>query len=183
MNTSKLKSSMGFAVVLLTSLTSGVGMASSGATHYLSTAQAPSTYNKQKGESSAKEELRAEFARAIRRSHHLKKLLQNECIRISQAPHGATVDADAYQGFVDSLRNQERMVQEIIAMVNQDSAEEFRLLDLRKAAAEARSAATNAVRMAKQTTSRPAIMEGDTNGEAMEALANRFGQEIVHRFS
>ena len=181
MNTVNLKSSIGFAISMFGALSSGVGMASIEATHY-AVHQVPTT-QKQESRRSERAHIMSEIVRANRRARHLAQIFQNDCVRLSQMPDDAVVDPEAYQGLVDALRDQEGMLKRIVEMIGQEEAQEMGILELRRHTARARSAASSATLLAKQTVSKPRVIEGSASGEAMRALADRFDAELTDRFS
>ncbi|QFT84982.1 hypothetical protein FIU88_08335 [Halomonas sp. THAF12] len=181
MNTVNLKSSIGFAISMFGALSSGVGMASVEATHY-AVHQVP-TAHKQESRRSERAHIMGEIVRANRRARHLAQIFQNECVRLSQMPDDAVVDPEAYQGLVDALRDQEVMLKRIIEIVGRDEAEDMGIMELRRYTARARSAASNATLLAKQTVNKPRVVEGVASGEGMKALADRFDDELSDRFS
>lgn len=181
MNTVNLKSSIGFAISMFGALSSGVGVASTEVVHY-SVHQVPSA-QKQENRRAERAHILSEIVRANRRARHLAQIFQNECVRLSQMSDDAVVDPEAYQGLVDALRAQETMLRRTIAIVGRDEATEMGIMDLHRNTAKARSAASSATLLAKQTTNKPQVVEGAASGEAMKALADRFETELTKRFS
>lgn len=180
-NTVNLKSSIGFAISMFGALSSGVGVASTEVVHY-SVHQVPSA-QKQESRRAERAYILSEIVRANRRARHLAQIFQNECVRLSQMPDDAVVDPEAYQGLVDALRAQETMLRRTIAIVGRDESTEMGIMDLQRNTAKARSAASSATLLAKQTTNKPQVVEGAASGEAMKALADRFETELTKRFS
>ena len=173
------KTSIGFAISMLTSLASGVGSASTTATD-LNTSRTAVVHQ---CSSAAKTRRISEFCVSVRRSahkaHRLAQLFEADAYRLSQLEGDVIVDSEPYTGMGDSLRDVEDQIKEILQNVDDDFAKEAGLKELRRNLALARSNAVTAERMAWQTSASPEISEGATPGEAFavaaEYMTNRIG--------
>lgn len=162
-------------------LSAGVGVVSTEMVHY--SVHQVSSAQKQESRRTERGHIREEIMRANRRARHLTRIFQNEDVSLSRMSDGTVVDPEVYQGMVDALRGQEFTLKSIIDMIGREAAEGMGIMELRKHTAEARSAASGATLLAKQTTNRPQVIEGASSGEAMKALADRFENELTNRFS
>ncbi|MBZ9558737.1 MULTISPECIES: hypothetical protein [unclassified Modicisalibacter] len=181
MDTTNLKSSIGFAISLLSLLSTGVGAASTEVMHYSMSQVVP--VKQVESRRTECQRILEEVSRANRRARHLAQIFQNECTRLSHLPDGVPVDHEAYEGLAEALRNQESALKRILAGMEHHEAEEFGFMDLRRNTAKARSAAASAAILAKQTTNKPEVVGGRASGKAMKALADSFDAEMAKRFS
>jgi|TARA_R110001583_G_scaffold192029_1_gene358072 hypothetical protein len=173
------KTSIGFAIGMLTSLASGVGSASTTVVD-LNTSR---TTVVQQCYSAAKTRRYTAFYESVRRSahraHRLAQLYEADAYRLSQLESGVIIDSEPYTGMVHSLREVENQIKEILQDVDPAFAKEAGLLELRRNLALARSNAVTAERMAWQTSAVPEISEGKTSGEALAAAAEYITNRIV----
>lgn len=176
MQNSQSKSSIALAVMMSGQLLAGVATTAMAVDH-VSHSPVPAPGNAVKRDEL--HELKLAISQADRDASRAARVFEKACVEIAEAGPGATAYHEPFAGVVHNLRKCEQAIKEAIDEADPALVED--LTSLRRSLAKARSNAVLAQHLAWQTTAHPETVEGESSGQALEALAGHMSSELNRR--
>ncbi|MDI4659570.1 MULTISPECIES: hypothetical protein [Cobetia] len=122
--------------------------------------------------------LREHIDQALHKAKQCADVFERACVKISNAPAGGVADHQNFATIAHVLRDKEAQLDEAIAGLDKSTAEQYGLIQLRRAVARARSKAATAELLAKQTTITPQSVDMLSDSAALSALADHMTSGI-----
>ncbi|WP_405278064.1 hypothetical protein [Cobetia sp. Ld8] len=132
-------------------------------------------------EASSAKHLREHISQALHKAKQCADIFERACVKISNAPAGGVAEHQNFAAIAHVLRGYEAQLDEAIAGLEKATAEQYGLIQLRRAVARARSKAATAELLAKQTTIIPQSVDMLSDSAALSALADHMTSGIGAR--